>query len=144
MDVFVVDATVVVAHLISDTFTPNARALFRELTKTVLLHIPEFCLLECTNVLWKRVRFNNLPQAYAERLLVGLIALPMIVNQVNALLQRALQIGLQHQLAVYDSLYIALAESLGCPLITVDSSQETAARAVGVALKPVTDFTPQS
>jgi predicted nucleic acid-binding protein len=112
MDVFVVDATVVIEHLITDTFTPHTRVLFRELNKTVSLHIPEFCLLECANVLWKRVRFSNLQQAQAERLLKGLMALPMVINPVNALLQRSLEIGLQHQLAIYDSLYIALAENL--------------------------------
>jgi predicted nucleic acid-binding protein len=140
MESFVVDATVVIDYLISDTFTSNTDALFRLLNKQVALHIPEFCLLECTNVLWKRVRFHNLDQSRAERLLKGLIALPMIVNPVDALLQRGLEIGLQYELAVYDSLYIALAEHLNCPLITVDSKQETAARAAGITIKPVTDF----
>jgi predicted nucleic acid-binding protein len=142
MDVFVVDATVVIGHLIADPFTPQARALFRQLNKTVILHIPEFCLVECANVLWKRVRFNDMQPAQAETLLKGLTGLPLITTSINPLLPRALQIGLKHQLAVYDSLYIALAESLDCPLITVDSRQETAATAEGIVIKPVTDFPP--
>ena len=121
MEVFVVDTTVVIGHLIDDPFTPQARALFRRLNKTIILHIPEFCFLECANVLWKRVRFNEMQPAQAEMLLKGLSALPLITDAVKPLLQRALQIGLKHQLAVYDSLYIALAESLNCSLITVDS-----------------------
>lgn len=141
MDVFVVDATVVIGHLIDDPFTPHARVLFRQLNKTVILHIPEFFLLECANVLWKRVRFYDMQPGQAEMLLKGLTALPLIATSVKPLLQRALAIGLKHQLAAYDSLYIALAESLDCPLITVDSRQE-AAEAEGIVLKPVTDFLP--
>ena len=53
---------------------------------------------------------------------------------------RALEIGLKHELAVYDSVYIALAEQLGHPLITDDSRQATAASAEGITLKAITDF----
>lgn len=52
----------------------------------------------------------------------------------------ALQIGLVHQLAIYDSIYIALAEQFNCPLITADVKQEAAAKAIGVTIKPITDF----
>jgi len=73
-------------------------------------------------------------------LLRDLIGLPLTLQPVIALLERSLEIGLAHQLAVYDSLYIALAERLALPLITADTKQEAAARAVGVTLKPITDF----
>ncbi len=56
------------------------------------------------------------------------------------LLVRALQIGLEHKLAIYDSVYIALAEKHNLPLITADARQAAAAQQVGVTLKPVTDF----
>ena len=58
------------------------------------------------------------------------------------LLVRGIQIGLKYQLAVYDSIYIALAEKLSLPLITVDVRQEAAAKDSGITLKPITDFTP--
>jgi len=63
---YVVDASVVIQHFIPDTYTSNADALFGEVTKTLEIHIPEFCLLECTNVLWKQIRFNNLMVAEAK------------------------------------------------------------------------------
>ena len=66
--------------------------------------------------------------------------LPMYIEPAPLLLQRALEIGLQHQLVVYDSAYIALAERLSYPFITVDARQEQAARALGVTLKPISDF----
>lgn len=64
------------------------------------------------------------------------------MSPIADLLSRALELGLKHQLAIYDSLYIALAESLDCPFITVDSRQEAAAKAEGIVIKPVTDFPP--
>jgi predicted nucleic acid-binding protein len=88
------------------------------------------------------VRYGNLTTNEAETLVVDLAALPLIIVSSSALLKRSLQIGLSNQLAVYDSAYIALAEMLGCPLITADSKQGTAAKSVGVQLKPLTDFAP--
>ncbi len=121
---YVVDASVVIQHFIPDTFTAHADALFDEIGKTLEIHIPEFCLLECTNVLWKQVRFNNLTLAEAQASIQDLLMLPIYIEPAPLLLQRDLEIGLQHQLAVYDSAYIALAERLGYPFVTVDARQE--------------------
>jgi len=43
---------------------------------------------------------------------------------------------------MYDSLYIALALNLDCPLVTVDDRQGNGAIACGVIFKPITDFSP--
>jgi predicted nucleic acid-binding protein len=48
--------------------------------------------------------------------------------------------SLRHQIVVYDSVYIAIAEQVGAPLITADQKQAQAAAAEGVTLKPITDF----
>jgi predicted nucleic acid-binding protein len=139
---YVVDASVVIQHFIPDTNSLNADVLFDQISKTIEIHVPEFCLLECTNVLWKQVRFNNLTLDDAIASIQDLQMLPIYIEPAALLLQRALEIGVQHQLAVYDSTYIALAERLGYPLVTVDARQEQAAHAVGITLKSVTDFVP--
>ena len=69
-----------------------------------------------------------------------MLTLPLQMQPVYNLLPQVLQIGLAHQLAVYDSLYIALALSLNCPLVTVDDRQLQAAIAQGSAIDPITDF----
>ena len=117
---YLVDTSIVIQHLLSDVHTVYAEALFEGLGDTVMIHVPEFCFIECTNVLWKRVRFHGLPQSVAEGLLNNLLALPITVVPTAGVLKRSLQIGLRHQLAVYDSMYIALAETLALPLITDD------------------------
>ena len=48
--------------------------------------------------------------------------------------------GLRYELAIYDSIYIAMAERLNCELITIDRRQANAARSMGVKLKPIGDF----
>ncbi|MFP5270683.1 MAG: hypothetical protein ACLGGO_10565 [Coleofasciculus sp.] len=44
---------------------------------------------------------------------------------------------MSYQLALYDSLYIALALNLNCPLVTVDERQGNGAIASGVILKAI-------
>lgn len=138
---FVVDASIISQYLITDTYTNNAIALFRQLNGGDQLYVPEFSRLECVNVLWKQVRFQNMPQRDAEQLVIDLLALPLQITPVIGLYSRALKIGLAHQLAIYDSVYIALAEHLNHPLITVDQAQTRSAIAEGITVKPITDFT---
>jgi predicted nucleic acid-binding protein len=93
-------------------------------------------------VLWKHVRFQGLPVIQAETLLKDLRKRPLKRVPVKAILPAALRIGLMHQLAIYDSAYIALASRANIPLITLDERQGQAVTAEGVILKPITDFTP--
>jgi predicted nucleic acid-binding protein len=139
---YIVDASVMVQLLVTESYTAEARALFATIDEGNKLVLPEFGLMECTNVLWKHVRFHGLRPADAEKQIQTLIALDVMVVPVIGLIPRALEIGLAHQLAIYDSVYIALAEKLGHALITVDQKQANAAQAEGVSLKAITDFTP--
>lgn len=97
-------------------------------------------MLECTNVLWKQVRFHGLPLHDADVLLRDLHRLPLRRVPIKQLMHTALHIGLRQQLAVYDSVYLALAIQTQSPLLTVDQPQSRAAAAEGVVLKPITDF----
>lgn len=142
MAAYVVDATVVMHYLIADTYTANAKAFFGSVTSQDRLIVPEFCLMECTNVLWKQVRFHGSSQADAEALLRDLYRLPLRRTPVKRALRAALRIGLRHSLAIYDSAYIALALQSRASLLTVDQPQSRAATAEGVILKPITDFRP--
>lgn len=136
----VVDASILIQRFIADAHTVNVRNLFsKSVQQETNLFVPEFCLIECTNVLWKRVRFFNVPQSQAIQLVDSLLSLPRQVTVSNNLLSQALEIGLAHRLAVYDSLYIALALSLKCPLITVDDRQLQVAISAGAPTKSITD-----
>ena len=142
MNHYVIDASAVIQHFITDTHTAHVNALFDELGDTVDLHLPEFGLLECANVIWKRARFHGMPQSTAEILVDNLIALPLTIVLTSGVLGLGLQIGLRHNLAVYDSLYVALAVRDNYPLITADIRQENAAKLEGVIIKTILDFKP--
>lgn len=142
---FVIDPSVLIQAYIQDSQTLNALALLKGLTTdpvAVTLHTPEFCLLECTNILWKQVGFNGAAITSVNRALARLQQTPLVVHPARTLLSQALSIGLEHELAVYDAIYIALAQSFTLPLITVDARQTAAAQKVGVLLKPITEFLP--
>lgn len=72
----VVASSVVIQYFITQTYTPQAKALVERLYQGDRLFVPEFCLLECANVLWKQVRFQGVLQTEAEQLIVELLALP--------------------------------------------------------------------
>lgn len=137
---YVIDASILIQRFLVETYTPNVQALTARLYEGDELFIPEFCLIECTNVFWTCVRFRGMPQADAEQFTDELSLLPLQIMPIAGLLLPALKIGLNYQLAIYDSLYIALAQDLACPLITMDARQSEAAVASGIALKLITDF----
>jgi predicted nucleic acid-binding protein len=142
---FVLDTSVLIQAVIRDRDTARARTLVSgafEPDNATVLHVPEFGLVECTNVLWKRVQFHQTPLETMQRALNALMAVPLTVQPVITLLPRALVLGVNRHLAIYDALYIVLAESLGHPLITVDRRQADAADTAGVPLKLLTDFPP--
>jgi predicted nucleic acid-binding protein len=136
---WVIDPSVLIQGYIEDSDTQRVETLLNTIEENEL-HVPDMCLVECTNVLWKQVRFHGTPLAEAQRALADLLILPIILHPVADLLDRALTIGLSYQIPVYDSVYVALAEASGYPLITVDERQARAAQAAGVTLKPITDF----
>jgi predicted nucleic acid-binding protein len=113
---YVVDTSVVMQRLIVEVNTPQVGRLFAEMAQGITLVVPEFCLLECANVLWKQVRFQGMSQSTAEHLLTDLLALPLQIMPASQFSPRALQIGLANQLLIYDSLYVVLAEILGYAL----------------------------
>ena len=137
---YVVDTSIIMQEFIQERYTEQVRRLFSGLVGEDQLYIPAFCLVECANVLWKHVRFDSMSQGEAETLIDDLLNLPFTVVSIEESLPRALQIGVAHKLAIYDSIYIALAEKYGYPLITADAGQETAAKTVGIIIKPITDF----
>lgn len=137
MAVYVIDASVVMHYLIADTFSENAAAFFRRAALTDQLIVPEFLLMECTNVIWKQVRFHGLEQRHAYDLLRDLNHLPLKRVSVKRVLPSALRIGIAHRLAIYDSTYVALALRMRSPLVSADDAQSRVAGEERVKLIPL-------
>jgi predicted nucleic acid-binding protein len=117
MAVFIVDASVVMHYLIADTLSQNAAAFFRHASPADQLIVPEFLLLECTNVIWKQVRFHGLEPHHADDLLRDLSRLQLKRVSVKRILPTALR--------------------MRSPLVSADDAQSRVAEAEGIKLVPL-------
>lgn len=139
----VIDTSALIQGFVTDTDSALVEILLEEVAVgEYILCIPDFCLSECANVLWQRVRRGDKSAANATNQLGDLLKLPFRVYTSADFVIEALNLGLQYQLAVYDSIYLAMCLQLNAPLVTVDKRQSNAAAAIGIPLKPLTDFTP--
>lgn len=136
----VVDTSILIQAFINDPHTARVRTLVKSAFELhIEIHVVDFTLLECQNIIWKRVMFHGLSLPAAYQALHGLRATVLAAYQSLPFAERTLDIAVQHNLSVYDSAFIALAEALTFPLIT-DDQRQAAASAIGVTLKPITDF----
>jgi predicted nucleic acid-binding protein len=124
----VIDASVAIKWVIEEHGTREALTLHRH-----RLFAPDLLMAECANVLWKKARRKEL-SADEARLAAGLLQradvelLPMRPLLESA---TALAIALDHP--AYDCIYLALAGSLSCDLVTAD--QRLSAKALPAGYK---------
>ena len=111
----VIDASVAIKWVVEEPGTAVALSLLRH-----RLFAPDLLVVECANVLWKKVRRRELGSAealFAARLLqrADIELYPM-----RGLLESATELALALDHPAYDCAYLALAESLSCDLVTAD------------------------
>ena len=112
-----VDASVAVKWLFTEEHSKVARQL---LAPRIVLHAPDFLLIEAANVIWKKVRRQEIPDArpYLEEL--ARMSDAVVLRPSSELVQRAAALGLQLNHPVYDCVYLACAEAEAAPLVTAD------------------------
>ncbi len=118
----VVDASLVVKWLVWEPDSGSARALARTWAGDgVTPTAPYLMPVEVSNALHRRVLRGELTVADAARLLEAMLTSGVELLATPRLHSRALELaGLLGQGAVYDSHYLALAETLDCDLWTAD------------------------
>lgn len=80
--------------------------------------VPDLTRLEVTSVIRRQHSAGLLTRPEADLAIGNLIRSPLIVYPTGNLLARIWE--LQDNITPYDACYVALAESLNCPLITAD------------------------
>jgi predicted nucleic acid-binding protein len=83
------------------------------------LATPELALYEAANIFRRHALAGILDPTQATLAHANLVALPLQVCPYAPLAERAWQ--LRHNLTIYDGSYVALAELLGSPLLTLDT-----------------------
>lgn len=82
------------------------------------LAVPEFALAESTNIFRRLELSGGISRARADRGRRNLLRLPLQLHRFAPFADRVWE--LRHNLTAYDAWYVALAESLDCPLVTLD------------------------
>ena len=123
MDAAIVDASVAVKWVIEEEGSADARRLSH-----FPLEAPDLLLIECANILWKKVRLGDLVAAEAKERLDLLFRSPVRLAASRDLLAPALELSLDLRHPVYDCLYLALAQLRGVPLVTADERLISALR----------------
>jgi len=109
--VIVVDASAAVAAVLHNG---TARAALA----SNALHAPHLIDAEVTNALRRRVLAGALHDDEGHRAVVRWRALAVTRYVIAPLLERVWE--LRHSMTAYDATYIALAEHLGCAVVTLD------------------------
>ena len=117
MSRYVVDANVVVKWFVPERLSERA---IRLLDETQELASPDLLWPELGNVLWKKARAGQLTRQETTRIVQALDQFPVTVFPSRLVLEGALEIALGTGRSVYDSVYLALAVALDCPLVTAD------------------------
>ncbi len=118
MSLFVVDASVAIKWFLPEI---HSDAALRLLAQEHALHAPDLIFSEFGNVLWKRVRKNEVSKNEANATLEALLTLHLQVQPSQSLIPLALEIACGENRTVYDSLYLAAAVALQFPLVTADA-----------------------
>jgi predicted nucleic acid-binding protein len=113
----VIDASVAVKWVIDEEGTTEALAL-----RGRALAAPDLLIAECANILWKKVRRNELSEQEAV-FAAGLLARADIeLMAMRPYLEAAVRIAVALDHPAYDCIYIALAEAEGLRFVTADMS----------------------
>jgi predicted nucleic acid-binding protein len=112
----VVDASVAAKWFIKESGRDQA---LRVLDMTVR-HAPDLIITEIGNVAWKKALRGEVTSDQARFICASVPRYFVDLHRPEALVERAITIALQLRHPVYDCVYLACAERVGCSLITAD------------------------
>jgi predicted nucleic acid-binding protein len=116
VNTLVIDASIAVKWVVEEEGTPQALRL----RKQAKLIAPELLVAECANILWKKVRREDLSREEA-LLAARLLQIAEIeLLPTRSLLEAATRIALDLDHPAYDCLYLALAVERECRFVTAD------------------------
>jgi predicted nucleic acid-binding protein len=113
----VVDASVAIKWFAPEVLSPEAESL---LDGGDDLFAPDLLLLECGNIIWKKVRLGELARADGDAALAALRSGPIRLLDTTPLVEQALQLAHEIQRPVYDCVYLASAEAVDAIVVTAD------------------------
>ena len=121
MSDLVVDSSVVAKWILPEADSAKAHQLIVQTAASgERLIVLDLVFPEVANAIWKRHRQQLIDQSEARELLEALLRSPVGVEPAVALLASAFAIAAKYDRAIYDALFVALAQQQGVPGITAD------------------------
>jgi len=112
----VIDASIAVKWVVEEEGTAEALRLL-ERSKLIA---PELLVAECANILWKKVRRDELSSEEALLAARLLQSAEIELTPTRILLEPATRIAIELDHPAYDCIYLALAAERDCPFVTAD------------------------
>lgn len=115
----IVDASIAIKWFVAEQDTPAA-VKFYEMSIAQGLSAPELIVAEVANAAWKKVLRGEISKRQALRIAGDLEASITRLFPIAMLVEHASEMAIELQHPVYDCLYLACAELLSEPMVTVD------------------------
>lgn len=112
-----------------DGFDAFLRGVERGLNQAIA---PELLVAEAANVISKKRKSGELGDQESEDFFADLLAVPIRLFAHRPIAVRAFEIAQEHDLTVYDTLYLALAEEHGAVLFSADEKMMSVAERMGL------------
>jgi predicted nucleic acid-binding protein len=117
----IVDSSVVVKWFLPEPDSADAVAVRNKVTAAGgRLVVLDLVLIEGANAIWKAQRQKKVTISAAQQALGDLQGIPMQIEPAARLLDKAFDIAVKYDRAVYDALFVALAQDLGVQGVTAD------------------------
>jgi predicted nucleic acid-binding protein len=117
----IVDSSVVVKWFLPEPDSADAVAVRNKVTAAGgRLVVLDLVLIEGANAIWKAQRQKKITISAAQQALGDLQGIPMQIEPAARLLDKAFEIAVKYDRAVYDALFVALAQDLGVKDVTAD------------------------
>ena len=113
----VIDASIAIKWYLPEI---HAGAALQYLDESLTLLVPELFYTEFGNILWKKCRVGEISIAEAHGILDEIGRVPLQQHDIHSILKPAFELATVHNSSVYDCVYLALAVTGGCQMVTAD------------------------
>ena len=133
----VLDASAIVKLIIDEPHSDFARKkVDMEAEEDEPIYAPDVALAETINVIWKYSTLKGHDAVEPYKALADLLLIWNRITTVNTeeLASIALKLSVEHGVAIYDALYVALSKLYRAPLLTFDKKLESKSNRIGIEL----------
>lgn len=126
----VLDSTAIASIFFRDPYSDRVDSALKKFER---LHTLDLAFAEVGSVAWKRVKFFGEDYAASSRALSAaaeFIENACRVTESRKLVSQASELGVERWITFYDSLFIALANSLKAKLLTTDEKLRSSVQAI--------------